>query len=429
VAAVPQPATTAATHYHEADADDGATFSAGRLEDEHGVEPVAREVTSTFVSSFAAIDAQSLTSEATVAQAASPVSPSAEQPQLAEEEGGHRGARVDAADSASASTSRRPQPPLDEEPPRTSPSLLNTNATNVDSATSPEANSPTGDDTTKASRPLEGSAATTSSGRHARELQNFDVIFKCGDDIRQDQLVIQIIQILDAMLKQNGLDLCLTPYTVLATSVSDGFVEKVPNVETLQTVQRDMGGVVRYLQSKNHAPDAHKRALHRFVKSCAGYCVITFLLGIGDRHLENLLITTDGRLLHIDFGFIFGNDPKPFPPPMKINKEMVDAFGGVQSEGYASFKKYCCSAYIIIRKHAKLILSLLLLMVDASIPQIWDGKVDRRVNVLKVQEKLRLELSDAEATQYIQNVIADSVGSVFTNLWDVIHVAAQAARN
>ena len=277
---------------------------------------------------------------------------------------------------------------------------------------------------TPTTRHAAAAAATTGN------MTSLDVIFKCGDDTRQDQLVIQVIHVMDAMLKQNGLDLCLTPYTVLATSVNDGFVEKVPNVETLQTVQRDMGGVVRYLQLKNPTPaDAHKRAIERFVKSCAGYCVITFLLGIGDRHLENLLLTTDGRLLHIDFGFIFGNDPKPFPPPMKINKEMVDAFGGVQSEGYASFKKYCCSAYNIIRKHAKLILSLLLLMVDASIPQIWDGKLDRRVNILKVQEKLRLELSDAEATQYIQNVIADSVGSVFTNLWDVIHVAAQAARH
>jgi phosphatidylinositol kinase/protein kinase (PI-3 family) len=34
-----------------------------------------------------------------------------------------------------------------------------------------------------------------------------------------------------------------------------------------------------------------------------------------------------GQLFHIDFGYILGHDPKPYPPPMKIVREMVEAMG------------------------------------------------------------------------------------------------------
>lgn len=56
---------------------------------------------------------------------------------------------------------------------------------------------------------------------------------------RQDQLVIQMIRLMDNLLKEEKLDLCLTPYAVMATSVSEGFVQfvratPVANVKSIQ---------------------------------------------------------------------------------------------------------------------------------------------------------------------------------------------------
>lgn len=246
------------------------------------------------------------------------------------------------------------------------------------------------------------------------------VIFKCGDDLRQDQLMIQMINLMDSLLKKVNLDLKLTPYRVLAVSPEHGFVEFVQRSHALAAVldnnERDISKFFMH-----HTQGKHKKlqqVLDTFVKSTAGYCVITYILGIGDRHLDNLLLTEEGKLFHIDFGWIFGKDPKPLPPAMRFCREMVEAMGGAGSMKYMEFRSHCCLAFNILRKHSKLIINLLSLMGDANIPHLIDN-VEK--NLLKVQEKFRLDLNDEDASTYLLQLVDDSVSALFPQMLEKLH--------
>ncbi len=99
----------------------------------------------------------------------------------------------------------------------------------------------------------------------------FRVIFKSGDDLRQDQLVIQMINLMDTLLKKVKMDLQLTPYRVLATGPAHGFVEFVPNSHTLASILGTYDGDIRkFFEQHNPKPQALAKVLDTFVKSSAG---------------------------------------------------------------------------------------------------------------------------------------------------------------
>jgi len=185
------------------------------------------------------------------------------------------------------------------------------------------------------------------------------------DDVRQDYIALNLVRLIDLQLQDPSsnlkIDVPLVTYRVLPVGVAKGFVQFVDDAATLFDLERSGNGILHYLMdhNDNRLPDS-------FVRSTAGYSVITYLLGVGDRHGDNVMVTRDGRFFHIDFGYVLGNDPKPLMPPIRLSPETVTAMKGDSSAEFQQFLEMSESIYVELRRYPHLFLNMLRLLVPAD---------------------------------------------------------------
>lgn len=102
---------------------------------------------------------------------------------------------------------------------------------------------------------------------------DYPVIFKNGDDLRQDQLVLQLFSLMDRLLRRENLNLRLLPYSVLATSRDEGMIQFVPS-KSLAAIMAEHGSLQNYLRL-DHADDGalgsygiEAGVMDTFIRSC-----------------------------------------------------------------------------------------------------------------------------------------------------------------
>lgn len=213
------------------------------------------------------------------------------------------------------------------------------------------------------------------------------IIFKDGDDLRQDMLILQILLIMESIWETESLDLCLLPYGCISTGNRIGMIEIVKDATTIANIQQSVVGstgafkdeiLYQWLRDKCVSEDKFQQAVERFLYSCGGYCVATYVLGIGDRHNDNIMITESGNLFHIDFGHILGN----YKSFMGISKEWVPfvltpdflyvmgTSGKKSSPHFQKFQDVCVKAYLALRHHTNLLIILFSMMLMTGMPQL-----------------------------------------------------------
>ncbi|CAK1578120.1 unnamed protein product [Parnassius mnemosyne] len=259
-------------------------------------------------------------------------------------------------------------------------------------------------------------------------------MFKVGDDLRQDALVLQVIKVMDNLWLKAGLDLRIVTFQALPTSHQKGMIEIVTEAETLRAIQTEWGltgsfkdkPIAEWLAKHNPSELEYQRARDNFTASCAGYSVATYLLGICDRHNDNIMLKTSGHLFHIDFGKFLGDAQmfgnfKRDRAPFVLTHDMAYVINGGErpTQRFQHFVELCCMAFNIVRAHHTHILDLFALMAMSGAAGVSSAAVGY------VRAALLPAATNAEAAAAFARLIHSSLKSKFTPINFFLHNLAQ----
>ncbi|KAK9431936.1 hypothetical protein V1505DRAFT_30178 [Lipomyces doorenjongii] len=238
----------------------------------------------------------------------------------------------------------------------------------------------------------------------------YTMLMKGGnDDLRQDAIMEQVFEQVNSFLRKNEStkqrNMHVRTYKVIPLNPSSGIIEFVQHtVAFLNAVQplheayyqddwnhsrarnvikaalekKDWSVSDRVRAYKEVAKHVHPalrffflerfRTPHEWVQSktvytrgTAAMSILGYVLGLGDRHCNNILLdTSTGEPVHIDLGIAFEQGrllPIPETVPFRLTRDIVDGMGISGTEGV--FRRCCEFMLDVLRQEAENIMTVL----------------------------------------------------------------------
>ncbi|XP_034941287.1 phosphatidylinositol 4-kinase beta isoform X2 [Chelonus insularis] len=248
------------------------------------------------------------------------------------------------------------------------------------------------------------------------------VIVKCGDDLRQELLASQLLSMLQKIWQDEKLPLWVRPYKILCLSNDSGLIEPILNTVSLHQIKKHCQLTLLQYFEREFGPansEGFARAQKHFVQSCAAYCLVCYLIQVKDRHNGNILLHSDGHLIHIDFGFILSTSPRNLgfeTSPFKLTPEFVEVMGGSQSKMFQEFKNLILQGLVAARKHMDKVVNLVEIMLSGSqLPCFRSGGA---ATVQGLKNRFHLTLTEDQLRQHVEDLVEGSIHSWSTKLYD-----------
>lgn len=240
--------------------------------------------------------------------------------------------------------------------------------------------------------------------------KSYDFLLKGHEDLRQDERVMQSLALVNTLLKKNEKterkNLAIITYPVIPMSTNTGLLGWVQNCDTLHQLVVDHRKanhtikeaefklmhhlvensyqqiclphkleVYRYILENTRGEDLKKSLWMKsenaeiwlekrtnYVRSLATMSMVGYILGLGDRHLSNLMMQRDsGKIVHIDFGDLFevtmSRKDSPERVPFRLTRLLIKAMEACGIEG--NYRKTCVLVMEMIRENRDSLISIL----------------------------------------------------------------------
>ncbi|KAF9122997.1 serine/threonine-protein kinase M1 [Mortierella sp. 14UC] len=230
---------------------------------------------------------------------------------------------------------------------------------------------------------------------------HYTFLCKPKDDLRKDAKVMEFNSLVNSLLQKNReanrRDLYVRTYAVVPLNEDYGLIEWVHNTVPYRQLIHKLyklnnhtspanAEVKRYLDHEDHVrlfvkellpkfppvfyqwfkeiapePTAWFATRLRFTRTAAVMSMAGYIVGLGDRHGENLLLDErNGDVVHVDFNCLFDAGklfPKPERVPFRLTHNMVDGMGLSGYDGV--FRASCEKTMGVFRENMDSLVSVL----------------------------------------------------------------------
>lgn len=264
----------------------------------------------------------------------------------------------------------------------------------------------------------------------------YSILCKPNDDLRKDAKLMQFTSMVDHLLHKDyeseKRKLLIKTYAVIPLNENHGIIEWVDHSRPMRDIIKthyaninltldvphirkildkdceveekahlfqkqilDKYPPVLYLWFNENFPDpiSWYDARNNYTRTTAVMSMVGYMLGLGDRHGENLLFNErDGGILHVDFDCLFEKGLELTVPervPFRLTHNMVDAFGITGVEG--TFRKSCEVTLSLLRSHETTLMNILESFIHDPIMD-WSQKRKTKTTPQKALSTIRRKI-------------------------------------